>query len=207
MFSVVDICNLALSYLGDSATVTSINPPEGSAQAEHCARYWPLALQEVLEAHPWCFATKRIKPALLADKDPAWAYHYALPHDALAVVAVLPPEAIDDYEAGGHAVPVPYQIEREGGQIHILTDQREAVVRYLATADDPALYPATFTEALAWKLAGMLAGSLRKGNAGAAEAKRCQEMYAHYLRLAIAKDSEQRKVRPRAQTPWMQGRS
>lgn len=207
MFSVVEICNLALSYLGDSATVTSINPPEGSAQAEHCARYWPLALQEVLEAHPWCFATKRIKPALLADKDPAWAYHYALPHDALRVFAVLPPNAPDDYEAGGHAVPVPYQIEREGGQIHILTDQREAVVRYLATADDPALYPATFTEALAWKLAGMLAGSLRKGNAGAAEAKRCQEMYAHYLRLAIAKDSEQRKVRPRAQTPWMQGRS
>lgn len=206
MFSVVDICNLALSYLGDSATVTSINPPEGSAQAEHCARYWPLALQEVLEAHPWCFATKRIKPALLADKDPAWAYHYALPHDALAVVAVLPPEAIDDYEAGGHAVPVPYQIEREGGQIHILTDQREAVVRYLATADDPALYPATFTEALAWKLAGMLAGSLRKGNAGAAEAKRCQEMYAHYLRLAIAKDSEQRRIRVRPQTPWIQAR-
>lgn len=207
MFSVVDICNLALSYLGDSATVTSINPPEGSAQAEHCARYWPLALQEVLEAHPWCFATKRIKPALLADKDPAWAYHYALPHDALAVVAVLPPEAIDDYEAGGHAVPVPYQIEREGGQIHILTDQREAVVRYLATADDPALYPATFTEALAWKLAGMLAGSLRKGDAGAAEAKRCQEMYAHYLRLAIAKDSEQRRIRVRPQTPWIQGRA
>ena len=207
MFSVVDICNLALSYLGDSATVTSINPPEGSAQAEYCARYWPLALQEVLEAHPWGFATKRVKPAQLAQRNSAWAYHYALPHDALAVIAVLPPEAIDDYEVGGHAVPVPYQIEREGGQIHILTDQRDALVRYIATADDPALYPATFTEALTWKLAGMLAGSLRKGNAGAAEAKRCQEMYAHYLRLAIAKDSEQRKVRPRAQTPWIQRRA
>lgn len=207
MFSVVEICNLALSYLGDSATVTSINPPEGSAQAEHCARYWPLALQEVLEAHPWSFATKRIKPALLADKDPAWAYHYALPHDALAVIAVLPPEAVDDYEVGGHAVPVPYQIERADGQIHLLTDQRDALVRYIATADDPALYPATFVEALAWKLAGMLAGSLRKGAAGGNEAKRCQELYGYYLRLAISKDSEQRKVKLRPQTPWIQGRA
>ena len=53
----------------------------------------------------------------------------------------------------------------------------------------------------------MLAGSLRKGDAGAAEAKRCQEMYAHYLRLAIAKDSEQRRIRVRPQTPWIQGRA
>lgn len=207
MFSVVDICNLALSLLGDSATVVSIDPPEGSAQAEHCKRYWPHALQSVLEAHPWGFATKRVKPAQLAQRNSAWSYHYALPHDALRVFAVLPPNAPDDYEEKGQAVPVAYQIEREGGQIHILTDQREAVVRYLATADDPGLYPATFVDALVWKLAGMLAGSLRKGDAGAAEAKRCQEMYVHYLRLAIAKDSEQRRVRVRPQTPWIQVRA
>ena len=42
MFSVVEICNLALSHLGDRATVVSIDPPEGSAQAEHCKTYWPL---------------------------------------------------------------------------------------------------------------------------------------------------------------------
>ena len=183
MFSVVDICNLALSLLGDSAAVVSIDPPEGSAQAEHCKRYWPHALQSVLEAHPWGFATKRVKPAQLAQRNSAWSYHYALPHDALRVFAVLPPEAIDDYEVNGQAVPVAYQIEREDGQIHILTNQRGAVVRYLATA-----------------------GSLRKGDAGAAEAKRCQEMYAYHLRLAIGKDSEQRRVRLRPQTPWMQVR-
>lgn len=207
MFSVVEICNLALSHLGDSATVTSINPPEGSAQAERCKTYWPLALQIVMEAHEWGFATKRVKPALLADKDPAWAYHYAMPHDALRVFAVLPPNASDDYEVNGQAVTADYQIEREDGQIHILTDQRDALVRYIATSDDPALYPATFVEALAWKLAGMLAGPLRKGDAGASEAKRCQELYGYYLRLAISKDSEQRKVKLRPQTPWIQARS
>ena len=33
MASEVDICNLALAHLGDAATVSSINPPEGSIQA------------------------------------------------------------------------------------------------------------------------------------------------------------------------------
>ena len=52
MASVVDICNQALSHLGDSATVASIDPPEGSAQAEHCARFYPAALAALLEMHP-----------------------------------------------------------------------------------------------------------------------------------------------------------
>ena len=43
MPSEVDICNLALGHLGDSATVATIDPPEGSAQAEHCARFYPIA--------------------------------------------------------------------------------------------------------------------------------------------------------------------
>ena len=42
MASVADICNMALGHLGDSATVASIDPPEGSAQAEHCARFYPM---------------------------------------------------------------------------------------------------------------------------------------------------------------------
>ena len=207
MFSVVGICNLALSNLGDRATVVSIDPPEGSAQAEHCKTYWPLALRIVLEAHEWGFATKRVKPALLANKDPAWAYHYALPHDALRVFAVLPPNAPDDYEVNGQAVTADYQLEHEDGQLHILTDQREAVVRYLANIDDPALFPATFVAALSWKLASMLAGPVLKGEAGRNEAKSCEGDYANYLGLAISHDSKQRKVRPRQQTPWIQRRS
>ena len=58
MATEVDICNMALSFLGDRATVTSINPPEGSAQAEHCARFYPMALNEMLAQARWSFATK-----------------------------------------------------------------------------------------------------------------------------------------------------
>ncbi|NBQ76422.1 MAG: hypothetical protein EBU14_13895, partial [Acetobacteraceae bacterium] len=60
MASEVDICNLALANLGDTATVASINPPEGSAQSEHCSRFYPIARDTLLEMHNWNFSTRRI---------------------------------------------------------------------------------------------------------------------------------------------------
>ena len=65
MSSVIDICNLALSHLGDTATVASIDPPEGSAQAEHCSRFYPVARDAMLELFNWKFATRRATLALL----------------------------------------------------------------------------------------------------------------------------------------------
>ena len=52
MASAVDICNLALSHLGDTATVASLDPPEGSAQAEHCARFYPVARDALVRGRP-----------------------------------------------------------------------------------------------------------------------------------------------------------
>ena len=93
MSSVVDIVNLALSHLGDTATVASIDPPEGSAQAEHAARFFPFALAAMLEGHPWSFATKRAILAPLNTAPNGWAYAYGVPADALRVLGVA--EATD----------------------------------------------------------------------------------------------------------------
>ena len=43
MATEVDICNIALAHLGDDATIASLSPPEGSAQAEKAARFYPIA--------------------------------------------------------------------------------------------------------------------------------------------------------------------
>ena len=55
MASEIDIVNLALSRLGDDATVASLYPPEGSAQAEHGARFYPVLylLTRMGEARDW----------------------------------------------------------------------------------------------------------------------------------------------------------
>jgi len=66
MASDVDLGNLMLSHLGDDATVTNLNPPEGSSQAEHVAVFFPIARDSLLEMHNWNFATRR---APLAETD------------------------------------------------------------------------------------------------------------------------------------------
>ena len=102
MASEVDICNLALGHLGDAATVSSLNPPEGSAQAEHCARFYPIARDSLLELHAWNFSTTRVALASLGSDWPEWQYCYACPTDAVNLLAVLGPSVSDDYSVANN---------------------------------------------------------------------------------------------------------
>lgn len=91
MASPVQICNLALSLLGDSGTVASIDPPDGTAPAEMCANMYPIAVNAVLQMHRWTFATRRRTAAPLTNVDPdGWRGVFAVPSDALRVFEVHP---------------------------------------------------------------------------------------------------------------------
>ena len=59
MASETDICNLALARLGDAALVSSISPPDGSAQAGHCAAFYPMVRDYLLERYAWSFSLTR----------------------------------------------------------------------------------------------------------------------------------------------------
>lgn len=216
MASEVDICNLALAHLGDNATVASLDPPEGSAQAEHCARFYPMARDSLLEMHTWGFATKRVTLALLGSGWPEWDYSYMQPSDALNIVAILPPDATDDYSqglsnvpmaAGGSYVPQAFSCEVDGsGNDVILTDQADAVLRYTCVVEDTTKFSPLFVMALSWHLASMLAGPMLKGDAGAAEAKRCTAMMQAYLSQATESDAAQRRINPQHNVGWISGR-
>jgi hypothetical protein len=114
--SEVTICNLALSHIGDTATVMSIKPPDSSVQAQLCARFYYVARNAVLEMAAWGFATRRVKLAELWGPhcnwdDPAcaalpgywhhhtWRFGYALPSAVINALAVQQKDAPDDYEA------------------------------------------------------------------------------------------------------------
>ena len=222
MASEVDICNLALGHLGDTATVASINPPEGSAQSEHCARFYPIARDALLEMHPWGFATKRVNLAALNSTWPEWQYAYALPGDVVNLLAVMPPNASDDYSVpmqslynvngapipmAGQYQPQPYNTEvLDDGTSVIYTNQEDAMLRYTALVKDPTKFSPLFVETLGYLLASKLAGPIIKGDAGAAEAKRCYQMFQGHLVEATQSDAVQRQVRPQQVVPWMAGR-
>ena len=98
MASDVDIANLMLSHIGDDATVSELDPPEGSAQAEHCATFYPIARDSLLEMHNWNFATRRIALApVTLPTGAGWLYAYAAPANFIQVFAVIPSDTPSDY--------------------------------------------------------------------------------------------------------------
>jgi len=226
MASEVDICNLALGHLGDNATVSSISPPEGSAQSEHCARFYPIARDALLEMHNWNFSMRRVNLAEIANNWPEWKYSYVLPGDSINIIAVMPPEANDDYAsrfvptdtpdfahnyspviAAGRYSPQPFSVEIASDGNHVLyTNQEEAMLRYTCYVTDTTSFSPLFVMTLSWQLAAMLAGPVIKGDAGSAEAKRCTQMAMGYMSQAKVSDSNQRRNNIEHIVPWSAGR-
>lgn len=200
MSSEVSICNLALSHLGDTATIASLNPPEGSAQAEHCAIFYPVARDAMLEYHAWSFATRRTPLSVLAVDAWGWSYAYAAPSGAVNLLAVLPP-------SGNSDEPQPFEVEASaGGARVVLTNQERAVMRYTIRETDVSQFSPLFTLALSWQLASMLAGPILKGDAGAAESKRCASVAMAYIARAAASDANQRHNQPPHNVGWIAAR-
>lgn len=218
----VDICNLALSYLGDEATVASISPPEGSAQAGHCARFYPMARDQLLEMHSWGFATTRIALAAVTNPSSTWQYAYAGPSDAVNYLEVLDAAALDEYTIGtqmantiygaaniglSNYVPQPFEVEEDAnGNDIILTNQQNAVLRYTRTFVDAAKYSPLFTEALARLLASKLAGPILKGSEGRNESAAQLKLFQVVYEKAVESDANQRKLRVTQGAPWMVNR-
>lgn len=221
MASEVDICNMALGHLGDRATVSSISPPEGSAQAEHCARFYPVARNLVLESHEWGCATKRANLALLSDTSPpGFLYVYQQPSDCLNIIDLQRP-----FDPTFHALfgagrvdsdgdwtldAVPYELEsRSDGTPIIYTNLENAIIRYVALVTDTTKFSAQMLDAIAWLLAAYLAGPVVKGDAGAEMAASCMKAYYISLGQATSNDANNRRRSPaQAQTPapWIQNR-
>jgi len=201
MASEVDICNLALSRLGDSANIASIRPPEGSAQSEYCARFYPIARDSLLESHPWKFATCRANLARLARDSWNWAFAYSAPTGAIRLLAVLPPGA------PSHAPSQDYEIvATEKGDMVILTNVERASVHYVARVLDTTKYSPLFVDALGWLLASHLAGPLIKGDVGAAMAKSCYQHFQAVNSQALVSDANQQHSTPVHTPDWVADR-
>lgn len=188
----VDVTNLALARLGDGATVSALD--EGSAQADHAARFYPIARDSLLEMHAWKFATRRATLTLRADLSfSAWRYVYQEPNNLLKALGVLRDGYTDDNR---DRVAFITEVDEDGAGL-VLTNEPSAVLLGVYRITDPARFTPLFTEALSWMLASYLAGPLVKGESGRQEAIRCWSAF----RIAFAEAtrssaSQQRLVLP-----------
>ena len=169
MPSVVQICNMALSHIGEEASVSSISPPDGSVNAGLCATFYDAVRTEMLETGDFNFSLKRAALAEVTNTSTTWAYAYAKPSDCLKAKRIpYPLDAVtvftqDDTsynpnDRGG----AEFDIE---GEV-IYTNEPEAVLLYVRDVTDSTKFTPSFTTALSYLLASYLAGPIIKGSEG-----------------------------------------
>lgn len=162
MASIVDICNLALAHLGNRAQVVSIAPVDGSVESDYCARFFPMARDEVLELADWSFARSRVSLAPLSiNPSSTWAYAYERPANCLV------PRRIMTGDARAHEDDS-FAFEEEGRAI--FCNQALASLVFTQPMEDPTRFSPGFTTALSYKLAAYLAGPVLRGEAGSTAA-------------------------------------
>lgn len=162
MSSEVDLCNLALSHLGEDAEIIAIDPPDGSILAAQCGRFYPMARDTLLEMHPWSFATVRASLALTVAAAPSeWAYAYALPALCIKPNAIYLPTAIEDGRGEDYLI----ESDPDGNGV-VYTNAEDAVIRYTRLIEDTTKFTPGFGMALSRLLASYLAGPIIKGSTG-----------------------------------------
>lgn len=191
MASAVSICNLALSYVGDSASVASIDPPDGTAQAQMCATMYPMAVAGLVEQFDWSFAMKRQALVEYTGEDTyQWKAAYALPSDCMRMIHVRSANT-QHFEHWFRSQDEPFEILNTAAGRRLYTDADSPIATYITSNINPSLFSPTFVIALAWYLAGMLAGQRIKGQEGYKLTQTCQQQFDKALRVAKAEDGKQ----------------
>lgn len=169
MASIVKICNMALSHVGSGATISSINPPDGSVEAGHCSTFYDQARVELLEPGAWPFSLKRAELAQVTNTSTQWAFAYALPSDCLRALRVLRPTiGLTVFNQGDADIntddKASASFDIEGAVL--FSNNEDAVLVYVRDVTDSGRFTASFTSALSYLLASYLAGPIIKGSDG-----------------------------------------
>lgn len=272
----VDLCNMALSQIGEGVDLDLTIDPPNTANARQCALWLPKAREIVLQEAPWTFASKAATlahvvmavtsvnttnnrftvsaahgmedddvvrvaatttmPAPLevdtdyyvrvtasttfelaeeeggdaidltgagsgtitvekrSDRSDLWAFAYAVPTDMLVPRAVLPEGAsaepylrsiVPHWWCSGFPSlrslyvaesPPPQVAINKAGESVIYSNVEDARLVYTAAVTDPNQFSPLFSEALMWRLAAFLAGSIKR------ESKTADWCLAHYQR-------------------------
>lgn len=172
--SVIQICNLALSRIGDEQ-ITSLN--DGSKAASKCSLFWPSVRDAVLRAHPWNCAIAQKELAALSDAPLfKWDAQYPLPSDFLRVHHIFNSSGteVTSYEIQGQNILCDEDSPIYLGYVYRLTD----VVKY------DSLLTMTLVARLAAEICVDLTGSERSAQA-------CWTLYENILTEARGVDAKE----------------
>lgn len=156
-----DLCNEALSHLGVSVEIASLDSDK-SKEAKACRRFYDRTLDEVLRDFPWGFANV-IEPLALVEDFTGlasdWLYSYRYPADAVAIRRLF-------LDGAGRLLNdrarMPYTIGRDASGLLLYSDLASATVEYTSRETDTSRFPpdfaSAFTHLLAHKIGPRVAG-------------------------------------------------
>lgn len=101
MVSPVDICNIALQEIGAQATVSQIDPSDGSTEGDACSIIYTPKIRALHRAAHWNFARKQLAltqlkatiiNGVVSTSPPPipWLYEYAYPSDCIKARYIIP---------------------------------------------------------------------------------------------------------------------
>lgn len=142
MASKVDICNMALSFLGSNGSVNDIDQPENDSERAF-SRWYDTTKRTVLSLTKPNFALKRARiPRIEEEIIFGFSNSYQIPSDCLKVLGI---GNIED-KANNFTV--------EGGKIYTEENWEDGLpLRYVANIDDVNSFSTEFRELLALHLA------------------------------------------------------
>lgn len=155
MASVVQICNMALTRIGQSQLIASLE--EQSLAAELCTLHYAEARDNVLRDFDWPFAEARVFLSDIGSPPVNWAYRYRYPTDCLKARRL----AIPGNENPTSDERTPYNVVYAVGGRAIITNQEAAELVYTVRVEDTTYFDPMFVSALSWRLAAELAIGLQ----------------------------------------------
>lgn len=170
--SEVSICNMALSKVGASSKIESLD--EASAEAGECNLWYTFTRRQALAAMDWSFARTRLTLATHADDPPdgVWGYRYQYPSDCVlggfrkiespvSGSGVWSPE---EKALVSMADAIPYTVELNPDETthSILTNLDNAVGVYTKDLVTTTLFPPAFVIAFATLLGANISWTLTK---------------------------------------------
>ena len=156
-----DICNLALSHVGSSTVLQSMN--ETFKEAQQCKLHYDQCRREMLQRMNPSFAHQTVALSLQGQPPSTWRFSYAYPAGCLRILKVYNPDLFDRNKS---ALP-PYKLatSANGEQRNILSDQEFAVADFIADVTSVSVFDHQFVTALSYLLAARIAPALVGGDA------------------------------------------
>lgn len=194
----VDICNLALDNLGITDKIMSLG--DSTKEGKACGRWYANTRDLVLRSFPWSFAARiaALTPTS-TQEHPLWGALYEVPSDFLKARRLV--------RAGERTTlkPPPFDVITKTGYDGFLigTDEEGLYLSYTAqfdTDDRIRVAPATFIDALSWKLASRLVLPLALKDE---YAERSEKIYKQAAFEAFAVESDQQQSDPQPESEFI----